>query len=56
MIEITPEAAAIAKHIDEKADVARRYAQNRPHEAEVHTQVAHVLDALADEIRTGVAL
>ena len=49
-----PHDAAIARYVDGKADVARRYAQHRPQEAEMHLNTARVLDALGDEIRMGL--
>lgn len=50
-----PHDAAIARYIDAKADVARRHADRKPHEAEMHRYTARVLDALADEVRMGLA-
>lgn len=52
---VDPRDDEIARYIDRKADTARRYAKNRPHESEMHDNTARVLDALADEIRMGLA-
>lgn len=55
MMTPDPHDDAIARYIDSKADTARRHAKSKPHEAEVHNHTARVLDALADEVRMGLA-
>lgn len=55
MIVPDPRNAAIARYIDAKADTARRHAKKDLAQADTHNHTARVLDALADEVRMGLA-